>query len=55
MDEANASSDRERGYTMKAIAKFLGVHYETVSRRLRNQEVLAYKTYPFILSFGKDF
>lgn len=40
IDEAIAAAYREYGYTMKAIADYLGVHYATVSRRLRKQELL---------------
>jgi len=29
---------REHGYTMKQVAEHLGVHYATVSRRLRKLE-----------------
>lgn len=45
VDEAIVSAYREHGYTMKAIADYLGVHYATVSRRLRKREpLLARKT-----------
>jgi DNA-directed RNA polymerase specialized sigma24 family protein len=44
VDEAIATAYREYGYTMKAIADYLGVHYATVSRRLRRQELLDRKT-----------
>jgi putative transposase len=40
IDEAIVTAYREHGYTMKAIADYLGVHYATVSRRLRKQELL---------------
>ena len=33
-----AEAYREHGYTMKEIADYLGVHYATVSRRLRRHE-----------------
>ena len=29
---------RDYGYTLREIAKFLGIHYATVSRRLRRLE-----------------
>ncbi|HHR84883.1 MAG TPA: addiction module toxin RelE [Candidatus Acetothermia bacterium] len=35
---------RENGYTMKAIAEHLGVHYATISRKLRNQEQVQHPT-----------
>lgn len=35
---------RENGYTMKAIAEHLGVHYATISRKLRNQERVQHPT-----------
>jgi len=44
VDEAIAVAYREHGYTMKAIADYLGVHYATVSRRLRRREMLDRKT-----------
>lgn len=40
VDEAIVAAYREHGYTMKAIADYLGVHYATVSRRLRKHELL---------------
>jgi len=39
-EEAIALAYREYGYTMKAIAAYLGVHYATVSRRLRRSRPL---------------
>lgn len=44
LGEAIATAYREHGYTMKAIADYLGVHYATVSRRLRRAEMLDCKT-----------
>lgn len=44
LGEGIAAAYREHGYTMKAIADYLGVHYATVSRRLREQELLNRKT-----------
>lgn len=39
MDSAMiAEAYREHGYTMKEIADHLGVHYATISRRLRKHE-----------------
>ena len=35
---------QENGYTMKAIAEHLGVHYATISRKLRNQERVQHPT-----------
>jgi len=38
VERAIATAYREYGYRLFEIADFLGVHYSTVSRRLRNQE-----------------
>lgn len=38
-DEAIAIAYRDHGYRMKEIAEFLGVHYVTVSRRLRREKL----------------
>ena len=40
-DARCASAIRNHGYTMKAVAAFLGVHYVTVSRAVRRGEALA--------------
>jgi putative transposase len=40
-DARCASAIRDHGYTMKAVAAFLGVHYVTVSRAVRRGEALA--------------
>ncbi len=37
-DRAVSVAYREHGYRLREIAAFLGVHYSTVSRRLRQQE-----------------
>ena len=37
-DRAVATAYREYGYRLREIADFLGVHYSTVSRRLKKQE-----------------
>jgi len=37
-EEAIALAYREHGYTMKEIANYLGIHYATVSRRLRHHQ-----------------
>jgi len=37
-DRAVSIAYRNHGYTLKEIAAFLGVHYSTVSRRLKQQE-----------------
>jgi len=39
-DEAILKAYREHGYTMREIADYLGVHYATISRRIRKQEYL---------------
>jgi DNA-directed RNA polymerase specialized sigma24 family protein len=39
-DEALVSAYRWHGYRLNEIASFLGVHYSTVSRRLRRLEAL---------------
>ncbi|MCR4404247.1 MAG: transposase [Candidatus Acetothermia bacterium] len=44
LGQAIAAAYRDHGYTMKEIADYLGVHYATVSRRLRGQEMLDCKT-----------
>jgi putative transposase len=40
-DARCASAVRDHGYTMNAVAAFLGVHYVTVSRAVRRGEALA--------------
>ena len=37
-DPAIADAYREHGYLLKEMAEFLGVHYSTVSRRLRRHQ-----------------
>jgi len=40
-DARCASAVRDHGYTMKAVAAFLGVHYVTVSRAVTRGEAQA--------------
>jgi putative transposase len=40
-ERAVATAYREYGYRLREIADFLGVHYSTISRRLRKQEELS--------------
>jgi transposase len=37
-DQGIMEAYREHGYTMKQVAEHLGVHYATISRRLRKLE-----------------